>query len=148
MPGAATAPPVIVQVMLFTKYLLNKYLLSIIQCLFSHLPAWKLPPHSPGLGSCPGGGSDMSRTWSIFQFFSRCFFLVMEVFLRRSEKVTTGYNHHHNSPVDLFSLQREALSLSRTHHSSSLHMNQLLNICSKGSTMLIHFINADITLYR
>jgi len=26
------------------------------------LPAWKLPPHSPGLGSCPGGGNDMSST--------------------------------------------------------------------------------------
>ena len=38
----------------------------------SHLPAWKFPPHSPGLGSCPGGGSDMSRAWSIFQFFSGC----------------------------------------------------------------------------
>ena len=49
-----------------------------------------------------------------------------------SKYFTREYNHHHNSPADLFYLQREAPSLSRTHRSSSLQMNQMLKDVFRG----------------
>ena len=95
--------------------------LDLFFLYFPNLPAWKFPPHSPGLGSCPGGGSDMSSTWGIFQFFSPDLACIQfPVGWLRGKFLKRGKI---NSPVGLSSRQQEP-SLSRTHRSSSLE-NQM-----------------------
>ena len=68
-----------------------------------------------------------------------------------SKYFTREYNHHHNSPADLFYLQREAPSLSRTHRSSSLQMNQMLKDVFRGieeddSIIMKIYISISLTI--